>query len=847
LWVTLTDDGLQLEFDETETGYIFSMPLFGYDKPAQRNNRFVQEHSLPSIGVEPWTWEREFPAQLEQRCEWWASTAKAYPIGFQESFRVDPSDDKISFRQDYRWLFISDDWKTQPQRFAAIPPSVALARAFPGYPLEFSEPLHDPQYFTAFGPFVGVPDSDRVEYSMKVVQYLNELEEIRLGPTPSTLQRAALDVISTSMKAKFPVPWRYDFDHGDRSNFCWNIAGDVWYPRALPLVDAELRRRAASSLRIYLANEILQPHSPYHGKYLLHGPGINSWGEWGDAGKFMTIALQPIWAYAEFSQDWDLIRSRWSLVKRFFITPEEANWLSYGRGFIAEMGDEAAPCSAYARMAWALGDKDEYLFGAYMFARELIHLYVKQVAGRFFYEHQPYHQNRPMPSHIYPTDVWGSTRGWQVDGPAWGHLSSAEHQSANRWVRFQDPDVGRFYHDLVAASVQKELDWYEAAGRGLEGPVYRVEAYQEWLRKDNPHTMPSLLRLRSLLLNQRFEPREALSDLKRLHSGWGAADIAVAYSILRTSADRQQRRLVPKTLEPSPWVLGLERRGNEDAGSPVQEIRERGLSLEPLWYGWGMPRNSIPGGDRGYRSFGQIEGDFEGRVRGAADSVWISYAVRAVWANGVRPRTLTTGIRHPKRQLSRAPVRVIGPFSNENDNELLDVSYGPETETTVRAFYRGALGPVSWRTTTLSGGESLDLTPELASQGGLGTLAYALQYVWAPESLDVNLLIGHQGGVVAWINNETVISYHGPHRPSGDNDIKVFCRLRQGWNRVLLKLESFTGDSAFRFRLANLDGSTPFDLRYSDRFGEESSAAREPGPIGPPSSPGRPEIRRWTQ
>jgi hypothetical protein len=177
------------------------MPLFGYDKPPQKNNQFTRRHNLPSLNVEPWSWEQAFPASVAQRCDWWASVAKAYPIGFQESFRVDPSEDTITFRQDYRWLAISDDWSTPAQRFAAIPPSVALARKAPGFPLQFSDTLHDPGYFTAFGPLVGALDTDRVEYSMKVLQYLNEREDLRLTGLLSAVQRTALNRISASMKA----------------------------------------------------------------------------------------------------------------------------------------------------------------------------------------------------------------------------------------------------------------------------------------------------------------------------------------------------------------------------------------------------------------------------------------------------------------------------------------------------------------------------------------------------------------------------------------------------------------------------------------------------------------------
>src|ERR1051325_4084795 len=90
--------------------------------------------------------------------------------------------------------------------------------------------------------------------------------------------------------------------------------------------------------------------------YILEGPGIGSWGVLGDAGKFSANTLETLWAYAHFTGDWDLIRERWPLVKRMFCTPAEANWVSFGREAIAELGDEAAPCLALARMAYRIGD-----------------------------------------------------------------------------------------------------------------------------------------------------------------------------------------------------------------------------------------------------------------------------------------------------------------------------------------------------------------------------------------------------------------------------------------------------------------------------------------------------------
>lgn len=807
--VALTDDGLVLEFAEPDSGYLFSMPLYGYYKPPQEKNDFARKHGLPSSGVRPWTWKVRAPESLVRRCDWWARVAKAYPIGFQESFSVNPATDAITFRQEHKWLEIRDDWGTEPLRFAPLSPSLGLAWLLGGFPMQVSAPVHDPDYFTAFGPYVGVIEEDRVEASLQVLQYLNELEQLRTPESFEARHREALGLIVGGMENKFRSDWRYSYDHGSRENFCWNLVGDVWYPRGLPFVDEDLRERAKSSLRLYMDYDVLQSHSPYHGKYLLHGPGIGSWGEWGDAGKFMSNSLQAIWAYAQYSGDWDLIRRRWSLIQRFFVTPEEADWVSFGRRAIAEIGDEAAPCSAYARMAWALGDPDEYLFGAYMFARELVHLYVKQKGGSYFYGRQPYNQYQPMPPRIYPTDLWGSTRGWQVDGPAWGHLESGEHQSANRWMRFHDPDVGRFYRDHLRKEAQEELDWYQRAAADNPEELHRAEAYRDWLVRDNPHAMTSLARLQSFLLGLPGVRLQGALNLAGYRTGWGAADIAVGYSFLRAMTPIQHVRLVPADIPASPFVLGLQRKGLMDHVTTVQEIWDTGIRIEPRWHGWDMPRSPDGTREGRYRSFGAIRGDFGRRVSGPEGSQWISYGCQVSWADAVAPRKLTDpgGILAAQ---DRTPVAVAGPFSNSNDVELTAVAYPPES---------GDSNPTAWRFTRLEAGRRVDLSPELSDGNGqpAATLAYVQQYVWSPREISVYLLAGHQGGLQAWINEERVVTAHGAHLPTHADASRGLGRLKKGWNRILLKTESFTDRFTVQFRLVGTDRQPIPGLKFEAR------------------------------
>jgi hypothetical protein len=109
------------------------------------------------------------------------------------------------------------------------------------------------------------------------------------------------------------------------------------------------------------------------------------------------------------------------------------------------------------------------------------------------------------------------------------------------------------------------------------------------------------------------------------------------------------------------------------------------------------------------------------------------------------------------------------------------------------------------------------LSKELRQIDGAPALAYVLQYVWSPSPAEVFLSAGSQGGLVAWINDRTVIRVHAEHRPSGDDAHRGVGRLAAGWNRLLLKTESFTDDRTLQFRLTGLDGAPLPELRFSDR------------------------------
>lgn len=809
--ISLTQNGLSVQFDLEESGHIFSMPLFGYYKLPQPGYDFAAQHNLPSKGLRPWEWVEEMPAHLVERCDWWASVAKAFPVAFQESFQVDASLDRITFRQRYGWKIIEDDWGTTPTRFAALSPPVALAWQYRSFPMEISEPIHDPDYFTAFGPYVGVIDVDQIDISMPVLHYINELETIGIPDQLSQAHVQAIEMIRQGMQDKFGRSTTFSMDHGGPENYCWNIVGDIWYLRGLQFVPESLRQRAAGALEGYFKQMVLQPAVPFHGKYLIHGPGIGSWGQWGDAGKFSTNSLQAIWGYGQFV-DWDLISQNWDLIKRFFVTPEEADWLTFGRSSIAEMGDEAAPCSSYARMAWAVGDQEEYLFGAYMFARELIHHYIKQKGGSYFYQNQPHNHLFPMPEHVYPTHLATNPAGWSLDGPYWP--PRAERQSINRWIRFQDPDTARFYREYLLDEVRSELDWYVDVARQESTEIPTADTFRKWLQRDVIHLNPSMARLRSFLLGEPYSELKEVVDLSNYGGRRGSA-IAVGYSYLRSMSPINYERVVPSNLEASPFVLGLQRHGLEETTSMVQLVRQKGVTIESVWpslieEGQVSRRHNAP------ISFGLIRGDFPGTVTGAEGEHWISYGSYVYWADAIQPRQLTNVSQIVQKQ-DQTPVSIIGPFPNPTDTEILSESYPPEEEIRLTQSYPGAGKTVSWHSSRLQKGRRIQISRESAggTEDSKNTINYVLQCVESPREMDVYLVVGSGGGVQAWMNQQPVISHHGLHlRRLMEDRLKGIARLTTGRNRLLIKAEGLDGRFDLQFRLAHLDRQPIPELQF---------------------------------
>jgi len=173
-----------------------------------------------------------------------------------------------------------------------------------------------------------------------------------------------------------------------------------------------------------------------------------------------------------------------------------------------------------------------------------VHHYVKQRGADYFRKHQPWHSMEAMDEEVYLTNLWGDLAGWQIDGPKYPQ-QTGERQYNNRWVRFKDSDVGRFYRDYLKEDVRHELDLLQT----------RWDAKRKY--HNDSHIMPSLVQLRSLLLNETPDQLAQIATPDAF-TGPPSGIIASCLSLIRTSHPTRYVRLIPPGA-PSAFVAGLER------------------------------------------------------------------------------------------------------------------------------------------------------------------------------------------------------------------------------------------------------------------------------------------------
>jgi hypothetical protein len=574
----LDADGLHLEFPRA-AGDLVLLPLYGYDKPPQESRDFRAEHGLPQskVKIKTWEWPKVITRDPLTRIRYWASATREFPIHCEESFSVDRARDSVTIRSRFHWRSIEDDWKTRPIKLAPLSPPLAHVAKLGGFPVQFSGRWFDLEMPTPYGPYLAIEGADEFDATFSVLQYVNETETLDPPATngPPAVQ-IALDKLRTIAAETVQQMGTSGSGREGVSGSSQLIEGAGSFAKALSYCEETTRSNVLAALRKSFPAGTGQP-------------GVK--------------AIEDLWVYAHFTGDWELVKERWAIVKKMFTTPAQACWPSFGAKGIGAIGDEAAHCAAFARLAYRAGDMDAYNYGCYLFARQLTLLFLKQGGADYFRHHQPWHSMEFMDEEVFLTRLDGGAVGWRMDGPKYPAVTG-DRLSDKRWARFNDWDVARFYREYLKEDVRREINWLQLSW----APERR------W--QNDPGELSSIVQLRSLLINE--TPAElAAVAMPDQFTGPPSGVLASCLSVLRTSHPTRYQRLIPPG-DPSPFVTGLEREvsgPNTDliASIEYQEFDSKTKSNRMTWPRLTWPQWKTPTG--AVWNFGHIRPVHEGSPR----------------------------------------------------------------------------------------------------------------------------------------------------------------------------------------------------------------------------------------
>lgn len=144
--------------------------------------------------------------------------------------------------------------------------------------------------------------------------------------------------------------------------------------------------------------------------------------------------------------------------------------------------------------------------------------------------------------------------------------------------------------------------------------------------------------------------------------------------------------------------------------------------------------------------------------------------------------------------------QISGPYTKaEADGlTLFDVAFGPE---------KAGAEDLTWRIMPAGTNRDRPWLMELDKVlGGNNRAAYLRTQVWSDASQKVRLELGSDDGIKVWLNGQ-IVHANNATRPASPGDDKVDVTLKQGWNRLLLKVTQSGGEWAVCACLRKPDGS----------------------------------------
>ncbi len=405
-------DALELVFGERGAGAVAIVPVLGFFRPRASDTA---------------RWSKALPADIVTRCRAWARRLKRFPLACAESRRVFAGGDAVTIRQRFTYLDLPDDWGTESETLAPVPPVLALAARY-GFPVELSGELAPQAIATHSGPYSGVAGAESVEFTIRGLRrYIGErvASDIPRHPEAQPLVRELRAEVEKMLDAGRLAPaiclapkhlFRIRFHFANPGETVLAVA------EALPYLEQAQRERAVQyalacmrwvdplrehsvpnfvgARREYFALLPLDYMAQVLGKDALRLE--SSWVREVDRAN----NVYALWALAAASGRWEFIKQRWEEIKAVALAHANAvEWATcaYFRGegehrsfpsaipgedhgSVAAANGRFARWVALARIAERLGDSDTAQLATYLLARTMIFRFAQGKLVRYMYD-----------------------------------------------------------------------------------------------------------------------------------------------------------------------------------------------------------------------------------------------------------------------------------------------------------------------------------------------------------------------------------------------------------------------------------------------------------------------------
>jgi uncharacterized protein (TIGR03790 family) len=185
------------------------------------------------------------------------------------------------------------------------------------------------------------------------------------------------------------------------------------------------------------------------------------------------------------------------------------------------------------------------------------------------------------------------------------------------------------------------------------------------------------------------------------------------------------------------------------------------------------------------------------------------YRIRAHHPDRERPwETIVTVGNEPLGDGQLRQWLVLGPFADP-DGTGLEASLLPESA--MAPAHGEQQGDAVWKS-VYAANDFVDLTSAFSPH--IRTVAYAHLYLHAPREVEATLVFGSDDGIRLWWNGEMQYSLR-TRRAADPNQGRVAVTLRQGWNRLLVKVDQAEGRWGFFMRLVPAAGSSLVGVTYA--------------------------------